>query len=102
MSAPVQPSSAELSSNGEWKDVLAEIMPRQGEWSEEEYLVLTDHRTRLIEYTDGFLKVLPRPTDEHQSHLKFLFLAFFQFFETRGGTVQFSPLRVRIRPRKFR
>ena len=102
MSAPVQPSSAELSSNGEWKDVLEEILPRQGAWSEEEYLVLTDHRTRLIEFTDGFLEVLPMPTRAHQEILKFLFLAFFHFFEAQGGDVLFAPLRLRIRPGKFR
>jgi Uma2 family endonuclease len=86
----------------EWKDVLEEILPRQGEWSEEEYLVLTDHRNRLVEFTDGFLEVLSMPTDEHQMLLKFLFLAFFNFFEARGGNVLFAPLRLRIRPGKFR
>jgi Uma2 family endonuclease len=82
--------------------VLEEILPRQGEWSEEEYLVLTDHRNRLVEFTDGYLEVLPMPTDKHQQLLKFLFLAFFGFFETRGGVVQFAPLRLRIRAGKFR
>ena len=82
--------------------MLQEILPPQGQWSEEEYLVLTDHRSRLVEFTDGFLEVLPVPTDEHQSLLKFLFLAFFGFFERRGGSVQFAPLRLRIRPGKFR
>src|SRR6266852_2677724 len=91
-----------LASDQEWKDVLEEILPRQGEWTEEEYLVLTDHRNRLIEFRDGFLEVLPVPTDEHQSLLKFLFLAFFQFFEAKGGTVLFAPLRLRIRPGRFR
>ena len=43
------------------------------------------------------------PTDKHQTLLKFLFVAFFQFFEVaRGGNVQFAPLRLRIRPGKFR
>ena len=53
----------------DWKDTLEEILPHQGEWSEQEYLVLTDHRSRLIEYTDGFLEVLPLPTDKHQAIL---------------------------------
>jgi Uma2 family endonuclease len=101
MAVPVQ-TTRESSAAQSWTEVLEEILPRQGEWSEEEYLVLTDHRSRLIEFTDGYLEVLPTPTDEHQSLLKFLFLVFFRFFEGRGGTVQFSPLRLRIRPRKFR
>lgn len=94
--------NSELSTLQVWSEVLPDILPRQGEWSEEEYLVLTDHRSRLIEFTDGFLEVLPMPTDEHQSVLKCLFLAFFLHFERAGGTVQFAPLRLRIRPGKFR
>ena len=86
----------------EWKDVLEDILPHQGEWSEEEYLVLTDHRNRLAEFTDGFLEVLPMPADEHQAILGFLYLAFLNFVEPRGGKVRFSPLRLRIRPGKFR
>jgi Uma2 family endonuclease len=94
--------TTDLPSSQEWKDLLEEILPRQGEWSEEEYLVLTDHRNRLIEYTDGFLEELPMPTDRHQATLLFLVLAFFHFLKPRGGTVRFSPLRLRIRPGKFR
>ena len=86
----------------EWKDLLADILPTQGRWSEEEYLVLTDHRSRLIEFTDGFLEVLPMPTDRHQTILEFLFLAFFQFITPRGGKVHLAPLRLQIRPGKFR
>jgi Uma2 family endonuclease len=101
MPTVTQPST-DLLSDQEWKDVLESILPRQGEWSEEEYLVLTDHRKQLVEFTDGRLEVLPMPTDKHQTLLKFLFLAFFQFFETRGGNVMFAPLRLRIRAGKFR
>jgi Uma2 family endonuclease len=86
----------------EWKDLLEEILPRQGSWSENEYLVLTDHRNRLIEFTDGFLEPVPTPTDKHQSVLQFLFLAFLRQIEARGGKVQFAPLRLRVRPGKFR
>jgi Uma2 family endonuclease len=85
-----------------WKDLLGDILPPQGEWTEEAYLVLTDHRTRLVEFTDGFLEALPMPTAQHQMLLKFLLLAFIQYFEPKGGVVLFSPLRLRIRPGKFR
>ena len=76
----------------EWKDVLEEILPPQGRWSEDEYLVLTDHRNRLVEFTDGFLEILPMPTDKHQAILGFLFQAFIGFAEPRGGKVRFSPV----------
>jgi Uma2 family endonuclease len=85
-----------------WKELLEDVLPPQGRWSEQEYLVLTDHRNRLVEFTDGFLEILPMPTDKHQSILKFLFLAFFNVMEPSGGTVQFAPLRIQIRPGKFR
>lgn len=85
-----------------WKEMLEEMLPRQGEWSEEEYLVLTDHGHRLVEYTDGFVELLPMPTEEHQSILQFLFLAFLQFVQPRGGKVHFAPLRLQIRPGKYR
>jgi Uma2 family endonuclease len=101
MATAVQPATEETFAQ-QWKDVLAEILPRQGNWSEEEYLVLTDHRTRLVEFTDGFVEALPMPTISHQNVLKFLFLTFLKFFESRGGTVQFSGVRLRIRPWKFR
>jgi Uma2 family endonuclease len=91
-----------IPSDPEWKDLLLELLPRQGQWSEEEYLVLTDRRSRLVEYTDGFLEVLPKPTDKHQAILGFLYVAFLNFIEPRGGKVRFSALRLRIRPGKFR
>jgi len=84
------------------RNPLIDILPEQGHWTEEQYLALTDHRNRLVEYTDGFVEVLPRPTDRHQSILAFLYLAFFAFIKPRGGKVHFAPLRLRIRPRKFR
>jgi Uma2 family endonuclease len=85
-----------------WKDLLEDILPAQGHWTEEQYLAITDHTNRLIEFTDGFLEVLPMPTDRHQSILAFLFLAFLEYLKPRGGKVLFSALRVRLRPGKFR
>jgi Uma2 family endonuclease len=42
------------------------------------------------------------PTDRHQSVLAFLFLTLHGFVGARGGIVRFAPLRLRIRPGKFR
>jgi len=69
MASVTQPPT-EVPSAQEWKDLLEEVLPHQGNWTEEEYLVLTDHRTRLVEFTDGFLEVLPMPTDKHQGILQ--------------------------------
>jgi hypothetical protein len=49
---------------------IASLYPKQRYWSEEEYLALdTNH---LIEFSDGYIEVLPRPTRVHQSIVAFL------------------------------
>ncbi len=93
---------AKLCPPRDWKEFLEEVLPAQGEWSEEQYLVLTDHTNRLLEYTDGFLEELPMPTDKHQAILEFMFLTIRQFLIPRNGKARFAPLRLRIRPGKFR
>ena len=82
--------------------LLTDVLPRQGQWDAEGYLWLTDHTNRLVEFTDGYVEVLPMPTDEHQAILKYLFLAMHAFVQPRGGTVFFAPLRVQVRPRVYR
>ena len=95
-------AQAPLAHPDEYKDLLPEILPPQGSWSEEKYLVLTDHRNRFIEYTDGYLEFLPWPTQSHQMILGFLFIAFANFFDRKISTVLFGPLRLQIRLGKFR
>lgn len=95
-------SAAVRISPAEQKELLLELLPDQGEWSEEEYLWLTDHTKRLVEFTDGFLQVLPMPTDRHQALLGFMFLAFHNFLVPLGGKVQFAALRLQLRTGKFR
>ncbi|MGN6756496.1 MAG: Uma2 family endonuclease, partial [Thermomicrobiales bacterium] len=56
--------------------VVLELLPLQGDWSEEAYLWLTDDTSRLIEFVDGYIELLPMPTDEHQSISGFLYRAF--------------------------
>ena len=82
--------------------LLGEILPRQGCWSDEGYLWLTDHGNRLVEFTDGFVEELPMPTDTHQTILAFLHVLFRAWVQPHGGVVVESPLRMRIREGKFR
>jgi len=82
--------------------LILEIRPGQGQWRDEDYLWLTDHTSRLLELTDGFLEVLPMPTDHHQAMLGFLFELLLVWARRRGGTVRVAPLRLRIREGKFR
>ncbi len=90
-----------ITSPREYRKAVLELLPQQGDWSDEDYLWLTDHSNRLIELTDGYLEVLPMPTDEHQGVLGFLNDEFKGFIGPRG-VVRFAPLRLRLRARKFR
>ena len=89
-------------SQDELDSAVLELLPLQGGWDEDEYLWLTDHTTRLFELTDGHIEVLPMPTDEHQGISGFCYLALTLYLQSRGGVVRYSPLRLRLRPRKFR
>ena len=74
----------------------------QGLWSVEQYLKLTNQTNRLIEFTDGVLEVLPMPTKYHQAISRFLFLVLLTIMQRIGGDVFYAPLRVEVRPGKFR
>jgi Uma2 family endonuclease len=91
-----------LTTAREYREAVLASLPPQGGWSEADYLRLTDHTNRLVEFTDGYVEVLPWPTDEHQGQLSSLNDLFRGFVKPRGGIVLFAPLRMRIRPRKFR
>ena len=82
--------------------LLQEVAPRQGQWSQDDYLWLTDCTNHLIEWTDGCIEVLPMPTDEHQSIAAYLYTLLNSFVLDRGGKVLFAPLRLRVREGAFR
>jgi Uma2 family endonuclease len=83
-------------------DTVLSLTPIQGLWTEEQYLAMTDHSRRMLEFDDGYIEVLPMPIPEHQKILALLYELFVAFVRPRGGITLFSPLRVQIRPRKFR
>jgi Uma2 family endonuclease len=83
-------------------ETLLSLDSIQGLWTEEQYLKLTDHSRRLIEFTNGFIEVLPMPTEKHQAIVEHVFLTMRQFMEPIGGKVRFAPMRLEIRPEKFR
>jgi Uma2 family endonuclease len=80
---------------------VAYLFPTQGNWSEEEYLALNGNQ--LVEFTNGFVEVLPMPTTSHQLLVVYLY-GLVLTFATRGdlGTVLVAPLRVRLWRGKFR
>lgn len=82
---------------------VATLFPEQGEWSEEDYLRLTDGTNRRIEFTDGRLEFLAMPTEIHESMVRYLFFAIHAFVENQElGKVYWTGIRLRIRPRKIR
>src|SRR5215813_1430155 len=95
-------SSTVSATQAQLDNLVLDLLPQQGQWSEEAYLWLTDHTNRFVEFTDGYIEVLPMPTDEHQTILASLYQVFFAFIQVIGGKVLFAPLRIRIRERKFR
>lgn len=100
---PLETYSSTVSATQEYlDDLVLALLPQQGQWSQDAYLWLTEQTNRLLEFTDGYIEVLPMPTDEHQSILAYLYQTFFVFLQTIGGKVLFAPLRLRIRDRKFR
>jgi Uma2 family endonuclease len=101
MSATVE-TAPKFTSDGELKKLLLELLPGQGHWTDEEYLWLTDHTNRYVEFTDGNIEELPMPTQRHQAMLLFLVFAFHAYIVPLGGIVYFSPLRLRIREGKYR
>ena len=93
--------TGEAVSQAQVNGLLEEVLP-QGCWSDDDYLWLTDHTRRLVEFTDGYLEILPMPSRGHQRILAFLYSAFQSFLRPAGGEALFAPLRLRIRPGKFR
>ncbi|HVT29093.1 MAG TPA: Uma2 family endonuclease, partial [Lacipirellulaceae bacterium] len=82
---------------------VATLFPEQGEWSEEEYLSLTDGTNRRIELTNGRLEFLPMPTEIHETIVRFLFLTLYEFVTAKKlGQVYFNGIRLRVRPNKVR
>jgi Uma2 family endonuclease len=95
-------TSAPIDTRQEFVREIAEILPEQGEWSAEEYLWLTNRTNRLIEFSDGYIEVLPMPTQKHQAISQYLFLAFLAFVQRLGGVIFYAPLRIRLKSGKFR
>lgn len=82
---------------------VATLFPRQGAWSEHEYLHLTNTTNRLVELSEGHVEVLPVPTQYHQLVVLALYRLLFQVVRTRAlGTLLVAPLRVRLWEGKFR
>jgi len=98
MAAPSVTTSSPEQTEPAWE--IARIFPPQGAWSEEEYLTLkTNH---LVEFSHGYVEVLPMPTQRHQLIVAYLYTILLAFVQRFGGTAIFAPFRVRLWAGKFR
>ena len=97
-----EPARTAPASRNALASLLCDVLPPQGAWSDDAYLWLTDHTSRLIEFTDGHVQELALPTFTQQAVLGFLYRLFHAHVEPRGGVVVFSAMRMRIREGKFR
>lgn len=80
---------------------IAGLYPRQGAWTEDEYLAL--NANQLIEFSDGVLEFLPMPTLAHQNIVVFLFQLLASHVESRNlGKVVFAPLPVKLFKGRYR
>lgn len=102
MMAIARPAERHTDTAPEFSLQIAELLPEQGDWSEEDYLWLTDHTNRLIEFTNGRIEMLPMPTDKHQTILFYLSRVFFAIAQSINGKVLFSPIRLRLKNGRFR
>jgi Uma2 family endonuclease len=80
---------------------LALMYPFQGGWTVENYLALESGL--LVEFSDGFIRVLPMPTLLHQWIVRFLFRQLDAFVNDRGlGEVLLAPLPIELTATKYR
>lgn len=80
---------------------IARLFPVQGEWTVEEYLALETNQ--LVEFSNGFVAVLPTPSPSHQRIALFLYRILWAFItERRLGEILVAPLPVELWSKKFR
>ncbi len=81
---------------------VAELFPKQGEWTEDGYFALPD-TNRLMELTEGRLIMPPHPTRSHQYAVLELAVLLREFVRRRDlGEVYVAPLPVRLWSDKVR
>lgn len=95
------PASHRATSGPAWE--IATLFPEQGDWTEEEYLSLTDSINRFIELADGVLEFPSMPTLAHQYLLLYILDTLRAFVLPRKlGQVIPAVFRIRVGDKRFR
>jgi Uma2 family endonuclease len=96
-----QTTSNHKSARGEPTWEIVNFFPRQGEWSESDFLSLSTNH--FVELNNGYLEFLPMPTALHQAIVRFLSRLLEQFVtQHKLGDVFFAPMPVRLGPGQYR
>jgi len=76
----------------------ARVFPRQGEWTEEEYLDFdSNYGPQLVELVDGFLEFLPVPDMVHQRVVRYVLFRLQDYSDrTNDGEALMAPCPVRM------
>ncbi len=91
-----------VSQRGDLSWEVAYFFPRQGDWSEKDFLAF-ESSNFPIELVDGCLEFLPMPTYAHQRLVRFLFLQLDRAAQlTRRGQASFAPCPIRLWDSRFR
>ena len=94
--------SGRISQRGEPSWEVAFCFPRQGEWTDEDFLAF-ESSNFPVELVDGCLEFLPMPTYSHQRLVRFLFLQLDRAAQlTRRGQASFAPCPIRLWESRFR
>lgn len=82
---------------------VATLFPPQGQWTDGDYLNLTNDLTQLVELADGHLDILEMPSTSHQQIVLKLMRQLADFVDRSDlGIALMAPLRVQLRPGLFR
>ena len=93
---------ARSSKRGDPSWEVAYFFPRQGDWSEADFLAF-ETSNFPIELVDGCLEFLPMPTYSHQCLVRFLFLQLDRAAQQSGrGEASFAPCPIRLWNSRFR
>jgi Uma2 family endonuclease len=80
---------------------IARLFPAQGCWTEQDYLALNTNQ--LVEFSHGFVELLPMPTLSHQLIAGLLYRLLESFASAHGlGLVVAAPYKVRLWEGKYR
>jgi Uma2 family endonuclease len=100
--ARVRPTTAPRPSIAPMTTKVAELFPRQGDWTESEYFALPE-TNRYLELSEGRLIMPPHPTNTHQAAVGRLYRWLDEFVQAHNlGIVRLAPLPVRLWTGKVR